>query len=60
MDWEMPLSFVEAVTHQYLDCEQSLPGISGIYGELNRQTGWDSGSIQTWTAGSDFTGIVSW
>ena len=49
----------EAVAHQYLNREQSLSSISGIDGELDRQTGRHSGGIQTWTAGSNFTGIMS-
>lgn len=47
------------VTHQYLYGEKTLACITGVDGELHRQAGGNAGSVQSGTAGTDFTGIMS-
>lgn len=47
-----------SVTHQNLNRQESLASVSSVDGKLHRQTGCNSGGVETWTAGPDFTGIM--
>lgn len=47
-----------AGTHSDLHRQQSLAGVFGVNGELNRQGGGHPGGIEAGSAGTDLTGVV--
>lgn len=45
-------------THRDLHCQQSLAGILGVDGELDRQRGGNPGGVEARPAGTHLTGVV--